>query len=206
MGTSTIFDIISSTVVAGVLFIMALRLNMQANETSAVYHSNLILQQNMTALVGIVEHDFRRIGYCADYTKIPEPSLAIRKADTSEIRFWTDLESDGNLDSVRYYLGELDTTTLNPNDRILYRQINTNAPQPLKLGVVSFRMRYLNVESDTLTCPVPDPREVYSMEITLSVESAAPFQTLYMQEGAARADFQQFWRQLRLAARNLRNR
>lgn len=206
MGTSTILDIISSTIVAGLLFIMALRLNMQANETSAIYHSNLILQQNMTTLVGIVEHDFRRIGYCYDYTQIPEPSLAIRKADTSEFRFRTDIDNDGNVDSVQYYLGELDTTTYNPNDRILYRQVNNSAAQPMNMGVVSFRLRYLNVEGDTLTCPVPDPREVYSIEINLSVESPAPFQTEYTQESAAQADFQQFWRQLRLAARNLRNR
>jgi hypothetical protein len=206
MGHSTILDIISSSIVAGMLLLITLRLNMQANETGALYNSNLTLQENMSSLVGIVEHDFRRIGYCADYTKIPEPSLSIRRADSNAIRFWTDVDNDGRLDSIYYYLGGPDASTINPNDKILYRKVNNQTAQPLQLGVTIFRFRYFDAEGDTLTFPINDPREVYSMEITIGIEAPAPFQVLFLQEEAARADFQQFWRQLRLAARNLRNR
>ncbi len=206
MGHSTIFDIVSSTVIAGMLLLITLRLNMQANETSALYNSNLTLQENMSALVGMIEHDFRRIGYCADYTQIPDPSLSIRLADSNAIRFWTDVDNDGVKDSVHYYLGGPDASTINPNDKILYRRVNNGTPQPLQLGVTVFRFRYFNVENDTLSFPISDPREVYTMEITLGIEAPAPFQVVFLQEEAARADFQQFWRQLRLAARNLRNR
>jgi len=101
MGSSTILDIITSVVIAGFLLLTALRLNDQANETSILYHSNLSLQQNMTALTGILEHDFRRIGFCADYKKIKDPADAIRYADTSKVRFWLDLDNDGVLNFPR---------------------------------------------------------------------------------------------------------
>jgi type II secretory pathway component PulJ len=59
MGASTIFDIVSATVVGSLLLLMALRLNAQAVETNAVYQNNLNLQESIVALVDIVESDFR---------------------------------------------------------------------------------------------------------------------------------------------------
>ena len=64
MGTSSILDIISSAILAGVLLLIALRLNAQANESTMVYNGSVILQENITTLVGWIEHDFRQIGYC----------------------------------------------------------------------------------------------------------------------------------------------
>jgi hypothetical protein len=208
MGSSTIIDIISSAVVAGILFLMTGQLNIQTVETATVYHGNLQLQRNMTTLVGIVEHDFRRIAYCADYKKIPAPNVAIRAADSSSIRFWTDVDNDGNVDSISYYLGpvtELEPTP-NPRDRKLYRVVNNDIPVGWDLGVTGFRFKYFNSEGDTLPLPVPDPREVYSMEISIAIESSVPINQSFTVTADTLADFQVFWRQLRLAARNLRNR
>jgi hypothetical protein len=211
MGTSTLFDIVSSTMVAGILLLMVLRLNMQANEASALYNTNLTLQENMTALVGIIEHDFRRIGYCKDYTKIPEPTRSIRIADSSRIRFWLDVDNKGRVDSITYYLGDPDLSTINPRDRILFRQVNTSPPQAFHMGVTVFRLRYFDADGDTLVTPVADPREVYLIDISVGIEAPAPFQVLFQaardgRPDSVHADFQQFWRQIRLAARNLRNR
>ena len=70
MGTSTILDIITSTVIGGMLLLIALRLNAQALETNAVYQNNLNLQEGLVALVDVIESDFRKIGYCRDFAKI----------------------------------------------------------------------------------------------------------------------------------------
>jgi hypothetical protein len=59
MGTSSIIDIISSAVVAGLLLIMTLRLTSQANETTTIYNGNVNLQENIVVLVTWIEHDFR---------------------------------------------------------------------------------------------------------------------------------------------------
>jgi hypothetical protein len=210
MGASTMFDIVSSTVIAGILFLMVIRLSAQANETALVYHTNLMVQQNMISLVGVIEHDFRRIGFCADPSKIDNPTEAIRLADSSSIRFWTDVDNNGALDSIYYYVGSTSEAavaeTQNPRDRILYRQTNTGSPLVMQIGVTQFRFRYFDSLGDSITLPVVDPRQVHTLEISMAVESPAPYQLEYTSVGDTLADFQVFWRQLRLAARNLRNR
>lgn len=210
MGTSTIFDIIGSAIVAGMLLLTALRLNAQANETTLVYNGSVRLQQNMVALVMWVEHDFRRIGYCKDYTKIPFPTQSIRVADSSNITFWTDDQSTGNLDSVRWYIGPTSemSSTPNPRDRKIYRKINNTTPEGWNLGVTQFKLEYYNYAGTVLTTPVAQPSAIYSMQISIVCESPFTFQEQYRATKAADslADFQVQWRQLRMAAKNLRNR
>jgi len=215
MGASTIFDIVSATVVGSVLLLMALRLNAQAVETNAVYQNNLNLQYSIVALVDIVESDFRKIGYCKDFTKIQPPNTAIVNAGPTSIKFLTDIPSgptdvgDGVVDTIYYFLG--DTTELsstpNPNDRYLYRIVNGNTAKGWNLGVTQFSLRYYDALGDTIPFPVPDPRLIYTMEINISLESPAPLMKVeYTSEAADSADFKVYWRQIRLASRNLRNR
>ncbi|TSA19514.1 hypothetical protein D4R75_08960 [bacterium] len=210
MGTSTIFDIIGSAIVAGMLLLTALRLNAQANETTLVYNGSVRLQQNMVALVEWVEHDFRRIGYCKNYTKIPFPTQSIRVADSSNITFWTDDQSTGNLDSVRWYIGPTSemSSTPNPRDRKIYRKINNTTPVGWNLGVTQFKLEYYNYAGTVLTTPVAQPSAIYSMQISIVCESPFTFQEQYRATKTADslADFQVQWRQLRMAAKNLRNR
>jgi hypothetical protein len=215
MGASTIFDIVSSTVVGSLLLLMALRLNAQAVETNAVYQNNLNLQQSIVALVDIVESDFRKIGYCEDFHKIQPPNIAIISADSNSIKFMTDLPlhpgdlGDGVVDTIQYYLGptsELESTP-NPDDRYLYRIVNGNKGKGWNLGVTQFSLRYYDALGDTIPFPVPDPRLIYTMEINISLESPAPLMKAeYTNEAADSSDYKVYWRQIRLASRNLRNR
>jgi hypothetical protein len=208
MGSTTIIDIIASAVIAGILLLMCLRLNAQANETSSIYNGSVVLQQNIVALVGWIEHDFRGIGYCQDWTKIPDPSLSIRRADTSYIRFWTDFPPYGTLDSVTWVLGPLETSTENPRDRWIYRITNTDTSK-WRLGVTQFRLTYFDYDGTQLTTmPVPIPGDIFTLQIAVACEAPYPFREEYRSVRAADslAEFQVFWRQLRLAARNLKAR
>jgi len=205
MGANSMLDIVGSFIVGGIVFLIAMRLNAAAVETSTVYHGELKLQQNLTTLVEIMENDFRKIGYCADHKKIPEPSRANMLADSTRYKFLTDLESDGSLDSVFYYVGgpsEL-TDTPNPRDCYLYRVVNDGTPEGWNLGVTRFRFRYFNALGDTLTFPISEPREVYSMEISIAIETAEPSELKYTNDPSA---YEVFWKQIRVASRNLRNR
>ncbi len=212
MGTSTIIDIITSAVIAGVLLLIALRLNAQANESTMVYNGSVILQQNITTLVAWIEHDFRQIGYCRDWTKIPVPSQAFRKADSSDITFWTDVNNNGSKDSIRWYIGPVSdavvAATPNPRDRLIYRVVNNAATKGWNLGVTQFKLRYLDYMRHTIATPVASPDQIYEIEISIACESPYKFteQWRESQGGSDSADFQVFWRQLRLAARNLKNR
>jgi hypothetical protein len=216
MGTSSILDIITSAVLAGVLLLIALRLNAQANESTMVYNGSVILQENITTLVGWIEHDFRQIGYCRDYKKIPVPSRAFRRADASDITFWTDINWDGHppdgvIDSIRWYIGPLNDTivkdTQNPRDRLIYRVVNNGTPRGWNLGVTQFSLTYKDNMGDPLPTPVASPDQIYEIQITIKCEASYIFQEVFKANKAAdTSDFQVIWRQIRLAARNLKNR
>jgi hypothetical protein len=216
MGTSSILDIITSAILAGVLLLIALRLNAQANESTMVYNGSVILQENITTLVGWIEHDFRQIGYCRNFKKVPVPSKAFRRADASDITFWTDVNSDGNgpdgnLDSVRWYIGSVTDTivngTSNPRDRLIYRVVNNATPKGWNLGVSQFNLTYLDYMHNVLSTPVASPDQIYEIQIMIKCEAPYVFQEVYKaNKFADTSDFQVIWRQIRLASRNLKNR
>jgi hypothetical protein len=215
MGTTTIFDIITSMVIGGMLLLMALRLNAQAIETNAIYQNNLNLQQGMVALVDIVESDFRKIGYCKDWTKISPPNIAIVYADSVSIKFLTDIPAspdpnefgDGIVDTIWYYTGSTGSNPNNPREKPLYRVVNGNTATGWNLGVTRFALRYFKALGDTCTFPITDPKEIYTLEINISLESPAPLSKIeYRDSASAAEDFKVYWKQIRLASRNLRNR
>lgn len=199
MGFSTLIDIIGSILIGGVLMIILWRLNNATTQNTYNYSGELALQQNLATTAEIIEYDFRKIGYCADWNKIPDPSKAIILADSDKIKFLTDVQSDGVVDTMYYYLGptsELPQTE-NPRDRILYRVVDNETPKGANLGITEFKMIYFNALGDTLSFPITQPGLISSMEINVKVENTAAYDQKYSSA---------FWRQIRLVARNLKNR
>lgn len=199
MGTMMIIDILGSMVIGGILTLLLLQLSERTTENTYNKSGDLSLQQNIATIARIVETDFRRIGYCADYNKLLKPSEFILSADTSSITFITDLEGNGTIDQIRYYLGPTSelTATKNPRDRILYRVENNEAPVASNLGVTAFKIIYFNTTGDTIPSPVAVPGAIASLEININCENTEAYDELYASA---------FWRQIRLVARNLKNR
>lgn len=214
MGSQTILDLIASSMVFGTLMLIALRLNGTTMERSQEYREDLIVQQNLVEIAKLLEYDFRKIGYCQDYTIIPIASHAIRYADTSKIQFWTDFatvldpEGDGDLDSLTYYVGPASelSATPNPNDKLLYRVENDNTPIGVNLGVTIFNIQYYDALRNVLSTPVADPREIQYLQITIQTEHPIKW-TKYYNTATYDTVYQSaFWRQVRLVAKNLNNR
>ena len=153
MGFSTLLDIIGSMIIGGILLNITLRLNDAATEKTYNNGAELSLQENMAVVAQMLETDFRKIGFCADWNKFPDPSKAIVYADESSIKYLTDLDSDTNMDSIRYFLGPTSEllSTPNPRDRMLYRVANNEAPLTSNLGVTQFRLVYFDALGDTMT-------------------------------------------------------
>ena len=205
MGFSTIIDIVGSIIIGGTLMLILWRLNDAATENTYNYSGELSLQQNLATVAMVIEYDFRKIGYCADWNKIPDPTKSIVLADSNKIKFLTDVatpsdpEGDGIVDTLYYYLGPASelTATENPRDRMLYRVVNSETPNGSNMGVTQFKMVYFNALGDTIGFPITVPGEIASMEINVTVENTAAYDQKYSSA---------FWRQIRLVARNLRNR
>ena len=214
MGSQTIIDLISSSVVFGGLLLIALRLNGSTMERSQDFHEDLIVQQNLVEITKLLEYDFRKIAYCKDYTKIPVPTHAIRYADSTKIRFWTDFsttanpDGDGILDSLTYYVGptnELEVTP-NPNDRLLYRVENNDTPVGVNLGVTIFKLEYYDKFKNQLATPVADPRLINLLQITVQTEHPIKWTKYYNTTSFDTVYQSAYWRQVRLVAKNLNNR
>ena len=200
MGFTTLIDIIGSSIIGGFLLIILLQLNGKSTENTFTYSGELTVQQNLVTVVQILEYDFRKIGYCADFKKIPKPHEAILFADSNSIKFLTDVEpSDGTIDTMTYSLGPASelSGTPNPRDRMLYRIINSEIPKEANLGVTEFKITYYNTLGHQLSFPVASPEEVYTLQIDVMVENPVAYDNKYSNA---------FWRQIRLAARNIRNR
>jgi type II secretory pathway component PulJ len=204
MGFSTLIDILGSTIVGGLLLLILLRLNEASTENTYVYGGDLLVQQNLVSVVELMEYDFRKIGYCKIWENIPDPSKAILFADSNRITFLTDERTnsnpsgDGIVDTMSYFLGPASelSGTANPRDRMLYRVVNGQSLSA-NLGITQFKLQYFDALGDSIYFPIAVPSEIYTMEINLKVENVAAYDENYSSA---------FWKQIRLAARNLRNR
>ncbi len=199
MGFSVLLDILGSTVIGGILMMNLFQINNSAVENSYTGTGELIAQTNLATIVQILEFDVRKIGYCADWEKIPIPTEAIISADSTGIDYLTDVDSDGIVDTMHYYLGPASEllSTPNPRDRILYRVVNSEVPVGVNLGVTQFNLTFFDVIGNPISFPITVPGEIYTMQIDITVEDVAAYDEKYSTA---------FWRQIRLAAKNLRNR
>lgn len=206
MGFSTIIDIVGSMIIGGTLLVVLWRLNDATTANTYNYSGELSLQQNLATIATIIENDFRKIGYCADWNVMPDSAWIIL-ADSNKIKYLTDIDFDGDgtthpngvIDTMYYYLGPASelSTTENPRDRVLYRVVNSETPVKTNLGVTQFNIVYFNPLGDTIPFPVTEPAEISTMEINVTVENTAAYDKQYSSA---------FWRQIRLVARNLKNR
>jgi hypothetical protein len=86
---------------------------------------------------------------------------------------------------------------------MLYRTISSSATgkktQGYSLGVLRFDFIYYDALADSilLAKAVADPSSVYSLQLSVLLESPYAYDTTYSYS---------YWRQIRLAARNLRAR
>ncbi|MGK9475493.1 hypothetical protein [Melioribacter sp. OK-6-Me] len=210
MGFSTLLDILGSTIVGGMLLLILFRMNDAAVENNYNFSGEKIVQQNLTEVVRLLEYDFRKIGYCKDWSKIPDPTKAILYADSNGIRFLTDIVTttdplgDGVPDEIYYYIDPNDTLTSqtpNPNDVILYRVVNNETPKGANLGITKFKLTYYDALGNEITnFPEAPPLGISTIQIDIAVENPYAYGNDYS------FDKRVIWRQIRLAARNLGNR
>ena len=207
MGYATILDIIGSIIAGGFLLLILARTNASAIQNTYNNNSDLITQQNLSAVVMLLENDFRKIGYMGDWTKAGQidPTKAILYADSTRIKFIGDINNNGIMDTVYYYVGPTSelSGTPNPNDRILYRSVtstnssNNTLTKSGSMGITQFGLTYFDDFGHQLSFPITVPGTIAEIQITLQVQNTEAYNGQYVTS---------YWRQIRLAARNLKNR
>jgi len=199
MGYTTILDILSATIVGGLLMLILMRINGNVIENNFIHGNDRSLQRGLAETAMVVEEDLRVMGYCADPFKLTEEMSRVIYADSSYISFYTDVDDDGELDSLKYFISDLSALsgTKNPRDRILYRQVNTQTPFIVSTNIVQFKLSYFDALGFELTTPVASPGRISHLEISFKVEDPEAYDEQYSEA---------YWQQVRLTSRNLRKR
>ena len=207
MGFSTLIDILGATVIGGLLLLILFRVNDTAMQNTFLYAGELIVQEGLVEAVSIIESDFRKMGYCERWEAMPDPTNAIIFADTNKISFLTDLPTalgetgDGVIDTLHYYIGTVQelAATDNPYDRLLYRVVNSNIPISSNIGITNFKLTYFDSFGNRIPTPIQNTStgSIKTIQIDLELQAIYAYNELYNSV---------FWRQIRLAARNLRKR
>jgi len=166
------FNLIGSIIIGGLLFLAINRFHSSLNQNTQEKVLDSVTIQNSTSITKLIEFDFNRMGLRTSNSSNP-----IILADSNRISFLTDIDNNGAVDTLRYFLSDtsLVTSTVNPRDRILYRLVNTEAPTDAALGVTQFKIRYL----DWMGYETANISDIRTIEINLNVESTAPSDDKY---------------------------
>ena len=166
-----ILDIMGSIVVAGIMLLMMLNAEVYQSNTRFASDSELQLQQNARTLADILSYDLRKIGY--EYKDNP-----FIEADSEWISFYADMDRDGSVDKVTYFLSDPSyaKSTTNPNDRVLFRVVNNDTISGPSLGLTKLKFSFL----DKLAHPTLDFYKIQYVKAELWIESIESVNNEYL--------------------------
>ena len=163
----TMLDIWGSFVIGGMVLVAVITLNIGMAESGGRMTQELLVQENTIDLVRRLEYDLYKIRY-----GVPSDT-GIVAADSASIKFLADIDGDGDVDNVWYYVGSPNQllSTPNPDDRPLYRIVNGQTVKATSDGIVAFRFSYYNALGKA-TAVVDSIRAI---KVSLDVESPYPY-------------------------------
>lgn len=170
-------DAIFSIMIGGFIILMMLQFNMNLSTSSAEMLSSQIVQANGIETGKVLEYDLYKIGY-----KVTGEKIQI--ADSTVIRYLTDIDNNDVIDSVRYYVTDSTSlaNTTNPRDMLLYRKLNTNTPEIVG-AVTSFNLSYFDstgAELSYINLQNSATRErIKSIRVVASFEAEEQFNSIY---------------------------
>lgn len=142
---TVLYDILGSSIIAGLLFLIILKMNLFMTNSAYSSDNELRMQQNAKTHAEIINYDFRKIGHKFEGT-------AILTAESQRIKFVGDLQKPGDtgfgiIDTVEYFTFDSTyvTGTSNPRDIILVRVLNNkDTIAGASLGLVDIKFSYLD--------------------------------------------------------------
>jgi hypothetical protein len=210
MGSYTILDIIASFVIAGAVMLMIHKTNGFVRQTNLTTGSDLTVQKNLVTVVGMLEKDLRRIGYCATPFVIADPQASIKTATSHSFKFITDVDNngrgDGTVDTVEYTISDSLVLGRTPNksDKMLYRKVTSpnsgsRSNISMSVGLTRFDFVYLDLNDNIISLPIAvgNLGQIRSIQLSVELENPFPYDTV---------NTYAYWRQVRLAAKNLNTR
>lgn len=167
---NTLIDLLGSSFIGGMVFLLIFKLNIYSSNQRFASDSELQLQQNAKTQSEILNYDLRKIGYRCD-------STAIAIAEPERITFYADMNRDGNIDVVSYFLDKNGAGgTTNPDDVVLCRSVNSDTISGPSLGLTKVRFSYLDSKGISTTIL----SNIKYIRVELWVETIEPVQSLFV--------------------------
>lgn len=157
-----ILDLVASMAVRGAIIYIVLTMNISLNELLYEKAQYAIVKQNTATMADVLRNDFRYIGYGVTLGNI---FLVI---DSSNVKFQGDVDNNGVVDTMQYYVGPVSemASTPNPNDRVFYRKKNSGSAFDFGHGITQFLITYYNDLGMTTT----DPASVRTLKVKIVVQ------------------------------------
>ena len=161
---NTYWDLMGSIVIGSLLMITILAFSNNLSNERCMSNLWVITQENACALSDVIEYDLSKIGYG---TGSKENNILY--ADSNEVSFLLDLDDDGSLDSVKYYVSDVSKAsgTENPNDVLFYRIANDDQDLGSALGMTYFKINYY----DSTGAVTDSLHRIKEIEVIFDVES-----------------------------------
>lgn len=166
-----LIDLMGSTFIGGMVFLLIFKLNIYSSNQRFSSDSELQLQQNAKTQAEILNYDLRKIGFECDST-----SIAV--ADSERITFYADIDRNGSVDVVTYFVNKdpaLTAGTTNPHDVILCRVVNSDTLTGPSLGLTKLRFTYLDHKS----VPTTVLSDINFVRVELWLETNEPIETMF---------------------------
>lgn len=189
---SIILDLFGSAIIGGYVILIGMRMLATMGDTIVASGTTVSTQESMVDAIATMESDFRKIGY-----GVTEAKNSIAIADSNRIRFRADMNRDGSVDSVEWYLGPRLAKFTDRSVHYLFRRYNGGQPMIAAANVVYFRLRYLDQTGN----PTAFTTNIAMIETTLELSSQYKVVDQVNPDSLVYA--KTMWRQTRLASRNL---
>lgn len=117
-----LLELLGASIIGGFIMFIALALNMQISDSSREIFQSTYNQRSAITASQVIEYDLYKVGYGVSGEKVMQ-------ADSNAVKFKSDLDNNGTIDTIYYYTGATSamTSTSNPNDKQLFRKINNQS-------------------------------------------------------------------------------
>ena len=168
-------DIFGALLIAGIMFLTIFSLMGNMNQANFEKTMSVNVQGNITTLARVLESDLLKIGY---HSKAD----AVQYADSSGIRFKSDILNDSSVVTVQYALGGDVTTTKNPTDKFISRIVDGQPTITANVGLTYIHFAYFDSLGRELTTPLTTMARLDSIKairVKIRLESAEPVSLPY---------------------------
>lgn len=164
----TQLDIIGSVIVGGMLTLLFATFMLDKQQSEIETNSMVMNQTAMASIDQMIQFDLRKAGYKVSGS----PYLVYQP---KRLAFIGDLDDNGSIDTVRYWFATPVTSTPNPRDSLLYRQVNSETAVGTDMGLTDLQFRYLNSSGNETT----DPALIRSVNVSMKIQSRFPLDGEY---------------------------